>query len=65
MPNIKNRGQEKLALKMGTKRKFKVSSGYLMEFDQLARVLYFLLESKAATNISREELLVNDYFIEE
>jgi hypothetical protein len=44
---------------MGTKRKFKVSSGYLLEFDQLARVLYFLYESKAATNISREELLVN------
>jgi len=59
MLNIKNRGQEKLTLEMGAKRKFKVSSGYLLEFDQLARVLNFLFESKAATNISREELLAN------
>jgi hypothetical protein len=38
------------------KRKFQVSNGYLLEFDQLARILHFLLENKGAKKISRKSL---------
>jgi len=38
------------------KRKFQVSNGYLLEFDQLARVLYSLLEKQGAKKISRKSL---------
>ena len=38
------------------KRKFQVSNGYLLEFDQLARVLFSLLEAKGAKRISRKSL---------
>jgi hypothetical protein len=38
------------------KRKFQVCNGYLLEFDQLARVLHLLRENKDAKKISRKEL---------
>lgn len=37
-------------------RKFQVSNGYLLEFDQLARVLHFLLEHRDAKKINRKVL---------
>jgi hypothetical protein len=39
-----------------TQRKFQVSNGYLLEFDQLARVLHFLLEHRDAKRINRKAL---------
>lgn len=38
------------------RRKFQVCNGYLLEFEQLARVLHFLLENKGAKKISRASL---------
>jgi len=37
-------------------RKFQVSNGYLLEFDQLARILHFLLEHRDAKKINRKAL---------
>ncbi len=37
-------------------RKFQVSNGYLLAFDQLARILHFLLENRQARKISRKAL---------
>ena len=42
-----------------SKRKFQVCNGYLLEFDQLARVLNFLLENKDAKKINRALLMEN------
>jgi hypothetical protein len=39
------------------RRKFQVSNGYLLEFDQLARVLHFILENQDKMKISRKALL--------
>jgi hypothetical protein len=39
-----------------TQRKFQVSNGYLLEFDQLARILHFLLENRQAKKINRKVL---------
>ena len=39
------------------RRKFQVSNGYLLEFDQLARILHFMLENKGAKKINRKVLL--------
>jgi len=38
------------------RRKFQVSNGYLLEFDQLARIFHFLLEHRDAKKINREAL---------
>jgi DNA repair protein RadC len=38
------------------RRKFQVSNGYLLEFDQLARVLHFLLEHREAKKITSKLL---------
>ncbi|MBW1960894.1 MAG: DUF4007 family protein [Deltaproteobacteria bacterium] len=38
------------------RRKFQVSNGYLLEFDQLARVLHYLLEHRDAKKINRKVL---------
>lgn len=38
------------------RRKFQVSNGYFLEFDQLARILHFLLEHRGAKKISRKKL---------
>ena len=39
-----------------TKRKLQLSNSYMLEFDQLARVLNFLLENKEVKKISRTDL---------
>jgi len=44
---------------MPLKRKFQVCNGYLLEFDQLARVLDFMAENSSAGKISRQELQEN------
>ena len=44
------------------RRKFQVSNGYLFEFDQLARILHFMLENRDAKRISRQSLLENTGF---
>jgi len=44
------------SLKRIDQRKFQVSNGYLLEFDQLARVLHFLLEHRDAKKIKRKFL---------
>ena len=49
---MKNRGQH--SGQKAPKRKFQVSNGYLLEFDQLARVLHFLLENRHAKRINRK-----------
>ncbi len=41
---------------MAQNRKFQVSNGYLLDFDQLARVLNFLKENLSAKKIKRKEL---------
>ncbi len=45
--------------KKKTRRKLQVCNGYLLEFDQLARVLHFLLEHRKAKKISRKDLQEN------
>jgi len=50
-PSKKKRKSQK-----STRRKFQVSNGYLLEFDQLARILHFLLEHRDAKKISRKIL---------
>jgi len=42
--------------KKSVRRKFQVSNGYLLEFDQLARILHFLLEHRDAKKINRKAL---------
>lgn len=42
--------------KISARRKFQVSNGYLLEFDQLARILHFLLENRQAKKINRKVL---------
>ena len=48
--------KKQLGAKNGTRRKFQVSNGYLLEFDQLARILHFLLEHRDAKKINRKAL---------
>jgi len=50
-PSKKTRAAQK-----SIRRKFQVSNGYLLEFDQLARVMHFLLEHKDAKKINRKVL---------
>ncbi|MDA2928383.1 DUF4007 family protein [Acidobacteria bacterium AH-259-O06] len=44
------------AAKKSTRRKFQVSNGYFLEFDQLARILHFLMEHRDAKKINRKTL---------
>ena len=48
--------------KKGIRRKLQVSNNYLLEFDQLARVLNFLLEQKESKRIKRKLLKENTGF---
>lgn len=43
--------------KKGALRKFQVSNGYLLEFDQLARILHFLLEKRGVKKINRKDIM--------
>ncbi len=45
--------------KMSIRRKLQVSNNYLLEFDQLARVLNFLLEQRESKRIKRKVLKEN------
>jgi DNA repair protein RadC len=47
---------QKPSTKRADQRKFQVSNGYLLEFDQLAHVLHFLLEHRHAKKINRKFL---------
>ena len=44
---------------MPPKRKFQVCNGYLLEFDQLARVLNFMTENRSIKRVYRKELEEN------
>ncbi|TET34863.1 MAG: DUF4007 family protein [Planctomycetota bacterium] len=55
-PRSSRSSKKQLAAQKRTRRKFQVSSGYLLEFDQLARILHFLLEHRDAKKISRKAL---------
>ena len=44
---------------MPPKRKFQVCNGYLLEFDQLARVLNFMTENPSIKRVYRKELEEN------
>lgn len=44
------------------RRKFQISNGYLLDFDQLARILHFMLENRDAKKISRKVLLEDTGF---
>jgi hypothetical protein len=56
-PRRSSRSSKKeLAAKKSIRRKFQVSNGYLLEFDQLARILHFLLEHRDAKKINRKAL---------
>lgn len=48
--------KKQLSAKKSTRRKFQVSNGYLLEFNQLARILHFLLEHRDAKKINRKAL---------
>ncbi len=48
--------KKQLSAKKSTRRKFQVSNGYLLEFDQLARILHFLLEHRDAKKINSKAL---------
>lgn len=50
---------KKSTVKKSARRKLQVSNSYLLEFDQLARVLSFLLEQKESKRIKRAVLTVN------
>jgi len=51
--------KKQVTAKRDTRRKFKVSTGYLLEFDQLARILHFLLEHRGAKRINRKDIEVD------
>lgn len=56
-PQRSSRSSKKqLAATKSTRRKFQVSNGYLLEFDQLARILHFLLEHRDAKKTSSKAL---------
>ena len=48
--------KKQLSVGKSTRRKFQVSNGYLLEFDQLARILHFLLEHRDAKKINSRAL---------
>ncbi len=48
--------KKQLVANKSPRRKFQVSNGYLLEFDQLARILHFLLEHRDAKKINRKDL---------
>ena len=48
--------KKKIVAQKSTRRKFQVSNGYLLEFDQLARIFHFLLENRQAKKINRKVL---------
>lgn len=59
LPHQSSSFNKKTSLKKPDHRKLQVSNGYLLEFDQLARVLHFLLENRHAKKINRKVLQEN------
>lgn len=45
-----------ISQKASTRRKFQVSNGYLLAFDQLARILHFLMKNRQMKRINRKAL---------
>lgn len=58
-PHVSKPSKKKITTSQNTRRKFQVSNGYLLEFDQLARILHFLLENREAKKINRRVLQEN------
>ena len=56
LPGPSRPSKKKQKAPKGTRRKFQVSNGYLLEFDQLARILHLLLEHRDAKKINRKVL---------
>ncbi len=56
LPGSSRPSKKKHKSRKSTRRKFQVSNGYLLEFDQLARILHFLLEHRDAKKINRKAL---------
>ena len=56
LPGSLQPSKKKHKVPKSTRRKFQVSNGYLLEFDQLARILHFLLEHRDAKKINRKVL---------
>lgn len=56
LPGPSRPSKKKQKTPKSTRRKFQVSNGYLLEFDQLARILHFLLEHRYAKKINRKIL---------
>jgi len=56
LPGPSRPSKKKQKAPKSTRRKFQVSNGYLLEFDQLARILHFLLEHRDAKKINRKVL---------
>jgi len=46
------------------RRKFQVSNGYLLEFDQLARILHVLLDYQESKKVSKETLEEETGFVD-
>jgi len=61
---IKNITEQKSTEQNAPRRKFQVSNGYLLEFDQLARILHFLLQHRDAKKISSGSLQAETGFVE-
>lgn len=56
-PPIERAGKpDQILTSQKVRRKFQISNGYLLEFDQLARILNFLLENRDAKRINRKAL---------
>ena len=55
-PHSSRPSKEKNNSPKSAQRKFQVSNGYLLEFDQLARILHFLFENRLAKKINRKVL---------
>jgi hypothetical protein len=62
----KNEIQESVPQKneKSPRRKFQVSNGYLLEFDQLARILHTLLEHQGLKKVSKETLEEETGFVD-
>ncbi|MBA7685462.1 hypothetical protein ES703_93887 [subsurface metagenome] len=57
VPHRSSRSSKKqFTAKKSTRQKFQVSNGYLLEFDQFARILHFLLEHRELKKITRDAL---------
>lgn len=54
---LSKRAMKTTSTNRNIRRKFQVSNGYLLEFEQLARILHFLLEHRDEKRINRKVLI--------